>query len=242
MIFNPYQLDTFTTEAAATASRLTAAVPLLQNSAPIVTLVLTFIAADVLAWCPKGVMRHQLQWITDTRNARTFESSVVIYPWLKGVLILQLFLSFGLTLFGAIDPEAGAHFTHMDASSGLQLTLCMSVFLGWYLLQMGFFNWGCYLFGLEDKCTIMSRTYQASFIVLAPLSTICLVALIAGLISSQTTLNLLAALFILSQITFIFSGFKIFYDGFGSICLIIVYLCALEIAPLAILWARFSSY
>lgn len=240
MIFNPYQLVPLTDETVTTASQLQLAIPQLQNNTLVVLLALIFIAADVLAWCPKGVMRHQLKWLTDTRNARTFESTVVIFPWLKPVLIIQLFLSFGLALFCITDAAPSTHLLHPDATVMTTLVHCIAALLGWYLFQLGLINWTCYLFGVREKRTIMNRSYQASFAVIAPLATLCLVGLIAGLISSETTLNLLAALFILSQIGFIFNGFKIFYDGIGSVCLIFAYLCALEIAPLLVIWGKIA--
>lgn len=238
MIFNPYELTHLQTETATAASLLSWSEPQIQDNAVVVGLLLCFIAADVLAWCPKGVMRHQLQWIVDTRNARTFESVVVNFPWLKSVLILQAFFSFGLALFSITDSAAGTHLLHPDGVSLTHLGLCASALMGWFMLQWALVSWVSYLFGLKEKSTIMTRSYQASFVVLAPFATICLVALISGLTSAEMTLNLLAALFILSQITFIFNGFKIFYEGFGSLCLIFVYLCALEFAPLYIIWAK----
>jgi hypothetical protein len=87
----------------------------------------------------------------------------------------------------------------------------------------------------------MNRSYQAAFIVLAPLAMLLFIGLIAGWIPSQIALVLLFAVFILSQFSFIFSGIKIFYDGFSSLLLIILYLCTLEIAPLWVIWVKFSS-
>ena len=103
------------------------------------------------------------------------------------------------------------------------------------------FNWFCYLYGMREKRTIMNRSYQATFIVLAPFAMLLFIGLLAGWISSQSALVLLIALFILSQFSYIFSGIKIFYDGFGSLFFIIVYLCTLEIAPLLVFWAKFNS-
>lgn len=240
MIFNPYQPNALDGNIAAQATQLTCATPLLQDNAVVVALVLAFIAADVLAWCPKGVMRDQLRWITNTRNARTFETSVVMYPWLKLVVAVQLFICFGLTLYCSIDNAPGDHLLNLGSADMRLLGHCFGALLGWYILQTTLVNWLCYLFGQNEKRTIINRSHLAIYLLIAPFATLVLAGVLAGLFTTGTALNLLATLFILSQISFISNGFKIFYDGFGSFCLIFAYLCALEIAPLLMLWTTFG--
>lgn len=240
MIFNPYDIH-FVEGAASAASSLSWAQLRLEDNAVLVVLILIFLSIDILACRDKSVMRHQLAWITDTRNARTFESVVVIYPWLKPLMLLQMFLFFGLTLFCLTDSTPAEHLFNITPPTLAQVCLCVSLLPVWYVLQGVLFNWFCYLLDIKEKRTIMNRSYQAAFIVLAPLAMLLFIGLIAGWIPSQIALVLLFAVFILSQFSFIFSGIKIFYDGFGSLCLIIVYLCTLEIAPLWVIWVKFTS-
>lgn len=240
MIFNPYDIH-FVEASASSASSLSWALLQLEDNAVLVVLILIFLSIDILACRDKSVMRHQLAWITDTRNARTFESVVVIYPWLKPLMLVQMFLFFGLTLFCLTDNAPAEHLFHASSSTLARVGLCVALLLGWYVLQGLLFNWFCYLFDMNEKRTIMNRSYQAAFIVLAPLTMLLFIGLIAGWIPSSIALVLLFAVFIFSQFSFIFSGIKIFYDGFGSLCLIIAYLCTLEIAPLLVIWAKLSS-
>ena len=240
MIFNPYDIH-FVEEASSSASSLSWALLQLEDNAVLVILILIFLSIDILACRDKSVMRHQLAWITDTRNARTFESVVVIYPWLKPLMLVQMFLFFGLTLFCLTDNAPAEHLFHASSSTLAHVGLCVALLLGWYVLQGVLFNWFCYLFDMNEKRTIMNRSYQAAFIVLAPLTMLLFIGLIAGWIPSSIALVLLFAVFIFSQFSYIFSGIKIFYDGFGSLCLIIAYLCTLEIAPLLVIWAKLSS-
>ncbi len=240
MIFNPYDIH-FVQETASSASSLPWALPQLQNNAILVILILAFLVLDILACRDKSVMRHQLSWLVDTRNARTFESVVVIYPWIKPLLLLQMFLFFGLTLFCLFDDAPAEHLLSAQPETLTHLAISISILLVWFLLQSGLFNWFCYLFDMQEKRTIMNRSYLAAFIVLAPLTMLLFIGLIAGWIPSQQALVLLIVLFILSQFSFIFSGIKIFYDGIGSLCLIISYLCTLEIAPLLVIWAKFTT-
>lgn len=241
MIFNPYQLSDFTDRTAAAGHALPWAPHLLQDNNVVVILMLLFIAADLLACRYKGVMHHQIQWLIDTRNSRTFESSVVIYPWLKLLLLTQCFLSFGLTVFCLVSDTPGNDLSHPDAMVWTRLVFCCLPLLVWFLLHLGFIGWFCYLYRQTGRRTIMNRTYLAGFVVLAPLTTLCLAGQISGIFSHSTTINLLAALFILSQSLFIFNGIKIFYKGIGSGLLIFAYLCAFEIAPLLVLWANFVT-
>ena len=156
-------------------------------------------------------------------------------------MLLQMFLFFGLTLFCLTDNAPAEHLFAITSPTLVQIGLCISLLPIWYVLQGVLFNWFCYLLGIEEKRTIMNRSYQAAFIVLAPLAMLLFIGLIAGWIPSQIALVLLFAVFILSQFSFIFSGIKIFYDGFSSLLLIILYLCTLEIAPLWVIWVKFTS-
>ena len=241
MIFNPY--DIHFVQGGASASGLPWAMPQLQDNVLLVVVILGFIVVDVLACRDKGVLRHQLSWVTDTRNARTFESVLVVYPWLKPLLLVQMFLFAGLTIFCLFDDAPAAHLRQLVSQPSVlgHLALAIAIPLTWFLLQWLLFNWFCYLYGMREKRTIMNRSYQAAFIVLAPFAMLLFIGLVAGWISTQMALVLLIALFIFSQFSYILSGIKIFYDGFGSLCFIIVYLCTLEIAPLLVIWAKFTS-
>lgn len=238
MIFNPFDITPLQ-DLALTSQPLSWAQPQLQDNIPLVLTVMVFVVADLLAWHPKGVMRHQLSWLGDTRNARTFEASAIIYPWLKPILLCQYFIFFGLCLLHIIDPLSTQHLTTPTQALILPLAISLSAPLLWYYLQKGLLNWFCYLFNLHNRQIIINRCYQAIHIVLAPISTLIFIGILAGSDSGPSTSFLLAALFILSQIAFIFNGFKIFCINLFAFSLIIVYLCTLEIAPLMVLYAKF---
>ena len=239
MIFNPFDIQSLHDAILQVIPQLPWAPPQLQDNIPLVLLVILFAVADLLAFHPKGVVMHELAWLANTRNARTFEASAVVYPWLKPILFCQFFIFFALCLLDIIDPLMAEHFSAPDTQT-LWLALgCLAVPLGWFLLQRFLFNWFCYLAGIRDRQIIMNRCYLAMHIVLAPLSTVIFMCVLAGSYPPQTILFLLAVLFILSQIVFIFNGFKIFCVNFYSFCLIIVYLCTLEIAPLLVIYAKF---
>lgn len=224
-----------------TAGDLPWAVPQLQNNSVIVILIIIFAVVDLLACHPKGMMLHQLAWLADTRNARTFEASAIVYPWLKPILLVQLFLFTSLSFFCAIDDAPAVHLSDPDLDTWLRLGGCIIAPVVLYCAQHIGYNWFCYLFRAKYQQIIMNRTYQAALILLSPIATLIFIGTMAGSFSNDTTLILLAVLFILSQIVFIFSGFKIFCVNFYALCFIIVYLCTLEIAPIAIICAKLST-
>lgn len=243
MIFNPYQLCFQNTVLPQVIEKaLPWAVPLLENNNTLVFVMLFFLLLDVLALCKKGVLRHQVYYIRDTRSARTFESSVVVYPWLKPLLLTEFFVFFGLNLFCLNEPTPSESLLHPTLSVWLWLGLYIVIPLVWFLFQGGLIDWLCYLFDLKEKRTIMDRSYVAAFVLVAPFALLLFLGVIAGYFSPTTVLLLLLFLFFLTQIAFIINGIKIFNNGVGSISLIIVYLCTLEIAPLWVLWVKLSSY
>lgn len=240
MIFNPFDIQ-ITSETAVAGSGLPWANPMLIDNMPIVLLTLFFLLIDILACCRKGVMRHEWSWIIETHSVHTYEAQMMVFPWIKPLLMLQVFFYFGLSLYCLLDSSPAAHLLDGEPSTWLHLLGYTSALIVWYLLQAGLFNWFCYLFGLKEKCHVMNHTFNASFAIFAPFATLAFIGLIAGYVDIGGMMFLLATLFILSQIVFILSGFRIFYDGLGSVCLLFAYLCTLEIAPLWVLWAKITT-
>lgn len=224
-----------------TAGNLPWSAPQMQNNAFIVGLIIVFAAIDLLACHPKGILRHQLAWLYDTRNARTFESSSVAYPWLKPILFAQLYIFTALSLFCILDDSPAAHLAAPGLPTWQLLAICLCSPLLMLAIQYFCYNWFCYLFRTKSQQIIMNRTYSAALLLLSPFATLIFIGTMVSSFSMQTTLILLATLFILSQILFIISGFRIFSKGFGSFFIIIVYLCTLEIAPLWVIWIKFST-
>ncbi len=231
----------FSSLATHVASELPWAEPQLQNNALVVILVIIFSAIDLLACHPKGMLIHQLAWLGDTRNARTFEGSSVVYPWLKPFLVAQLFIFTSLCLFCLYDDAPALHLASPTIDTWILLGFCLAAPVLLFALQLLCYNWFCYLFRAKFQQIIMNRIFLATLILLSPFTIIIFIGTMAGSFSDETTGILLGGLFILSQILFIFNGFRIFLKSFESLLIIIVYLCTLEIAPLWVIWAKFST-
>ena len=158
------------------------------------------------------------------------------------MLYVQFFLFSSLSLFCALDDAPGVHLSEWPTPETLsRMTFCLCVPICIYAFQFFSYNWFCFLFRTKYQQIIMNRTYLASHLLLSPLSILIFIGTMAGTYTAETTLILLAVLFILSQILFIFNGIKIFLRGIDSFLIIIAYLCTLEIAPLWIIWARLTT-
>lgn len=241
MINNPTYIIQSPLLAIPSSNDLPWALPQLQNNAVLVVLIIAFAAINLLACHPKGMLMQQLAWLGDTRNARTFEASSIVYPWLKPVLVIQLFLFSCLSVYCVTDSSPALHLGNPDLETWMRLGQCLLLPVAVILLQVISYNWFCYLFNIKFQQIIMNRTYLASLIVLSPFATLIFIGTMSGSFSNETTVILLATLFILSQILFIFNGIKIFLRGFDSFLIIIAYLCTLEIAPLWMIWARITT-
>lgn len=204
----------------------------------LVVLTLLCLVANILCWMPQGVMREQLLSIQNTRSERSFGSDEGRFSFSRLVLLCQWFVFFGLQLFLYIDGKSALYLAGMEFEKLMPLLWCILLPAVWYVLQWVFFHWWGYIFHLGVRITILSRIYKASHILAGTLSMLVFLVQISGWIDAGMSMILLLLIFICAQIVFIFSGIKIFYNGIGSLLLIILYLCALKIAPLMVLWQK----
>lgn len=216
-------------------------VPRLEDIPWIMILVLIFTLIDLLGLFGTGILNQQFASVKDTHTSRSFSNMEMSSTSpLSATLFIQFFLFSGLTLFCALEPEAPILLSVPSAESLRSLLLCMAAPLVWFVLQWIGFNWTYYLFGDDERISILNRLYRSIHLLASPLALVLFLGVLVGLISPEASLYLLASLFILTQGVFIFSAFKIFSGSFLSLCFIIVYLCALEIAPLLIIWHKIA--
>lgn len=209
--------------------------PLLSDNPVIITLLLTFLLINILSWRKEGMMRRQLQWIRDTRNARTFDTSDTTGNRLQMLILFQLFLFSGLSLFCISQPNPAQQLSDPGVPDILGLAVCILAPLLWYWAQQFCFNWANYLFDGGHRIIIMNRIYLSIHTLAGPAAMLVFLLQVTCNLSSHWIAFLLTATFIVSQFAFIFSGIKIFWTGFGTLFYLIMYLCALEIAPLLLI-------
>ena len=214
-----------------------------QYSSNIILICLIFLYAifNILAWGKNGLYTQEIESIKDTKNERTFTSAEIKFDKIKPFLSIQYYLFFGLCLFVSVIPEPAESLSGLQtlsASVYLKLAICIAAPVIWFFLQKGLFHWTCFIFGGDSRIVILERVYNAIHFLAGPLVLFLFSAIVVTELSSFWSAILLTSIFIITQLTFIFSGFKVFLNGIGSFCLIFVYLCALEITPLAIIYAK----
>lgn len=214
--------------------------PRLEDNLFLIGVVLLYILLNILGWGKDGVMYLQTQYMHETRNARSFvDNGVSAFNPMRPILQSQLFIFSGLCIYYTLAQSFPIRVLE-GSSPWISVVISVGCPVVWYVFQWVSFNWANYLFGDDDRIHILNRLYRAIYLLASPFTLIIFVLLMTGQISGFGSLFLLSSVFILCQLLFIFYGFKIFLNGIGSLCFIISYLCALEIAPLVIIWQKMN--
>lgn len=202
--------------------------------------ILTFVSliGDLYSWRPEGVMRRQLDSLMETKNERSFNADMNGMDLGRLLLIIQFLLYFGLILYTVVNPDYFEDLRDPDANTWQELGLCIAAPTLWFLVQWALYRWWTYLFHLEGKATILSRVYKAVHMLAAPIALGVFIMELVGAVSPDNSWILLLLTFIIAQIVFIFTGIRIFWSGIGTLCFIIVYLCAFKIAPILLILSK----
>lgn len=212
----------------------------LTDATWLVLLLLLCLLADVVALRHGGFLPLQLSWLSDTRSARTFSRLSGSYLLAAPLMLLQLFVLEGLGFFCALRPDAAAALAAPTPQVWTVLSLCVAAPAAWFVLQWIFFRWAGFLMGEVDRLVILSRSYLAIHLLAAPLALLLFLVAMLAPVEPTIAVFLFIGLFILQLGAFVLCGIKIFCDGILSFCFIFLYLCTLEIAPLAVLIAKFT--
>ena len=204
----------------------------------LVLISLVCFAADLYFCGPNGVIRRQLVNLLDTRNERSFSIDESGFSIGSLALLAQWFFYFGLILFTYVDSEFYEDLNNFSLETLRQIGICIAVPLIWFIGQWILYHWWTYLFQESGRAKILSRIYRALHILSAPLAMLVFMFEMTGMLSPDYSYILLIIIFIIAQIAFILSGIRIFWSGIGTICFIILYLCAFKIAPFLIIWTK----
>jgi len=208
----------------------------LSTNALLEILVLAFMLVDTIAWLMPEVMRYQMGLVFETRSERMFVQDRSKHYLMRGLLLLQFFLFFGLHLFLLIAGNPTEQLAHPTPEVWHTLLKCVSLPFGWYVVQQVLYIWWSTVFSSTGKSAIMNRVYQAIHMLSSPLVMVIFLIEMIGLIEVETATILLSLTFIIIQITFVFSGIKIFVVNWSTMCFLFLYLCTLEIAPLVMIY------
>ena len=206
-------------------------------------LIFVFVLIDILTFKKDGFLRHEIEKLKELRQVRTFNKNKKGFKTFRTLLFFQYYIFFGLCLYLAIDPNPAVALKGLyDIHSNiyLVLALCISAPFIWFLIHLFLFHWFGYIFGGNHKMAIIDRIYFAYHIIASPMLLAMFIFFVVADIPSIIVAILLCAFFIIIQILLIYSVFAIFSNNKSSFYIILLYLCALEIAPLAIIYAKMS--
>ncbi|MBQ0057019.1 MAG: DUF4271 domain-containing protein [Bacteroidales bacterium] len=202
----------------------------------ILIIALLGLVCNILTWMPQGIMREQLLCLGNTKNERSFDGGEGRFSISRMLMLVQWFVFAGILIYLYAENDAAARLASPDLDTVVRLTGYMMMPVAWFVAQWMLFRWWGYIFNLGRRIVILERIYKAVYVLAGPLAFLAFVMQVTGWIDPWHGIILLSLIFICAQIVFIFSGFKIFYDGILSLFIIILYLCALKIAPLLVIW------
>ena len=207
----------------------------------VIFLMLAFALVNILAFRKNGFLIKEIEKLGELRQVRTFDRNESGVKTFSTLLFLQYNLFFGLSLFLVIDQNPAItinEILELNTDSIIKLLLCISAPLIWFLVHLFLFHWFSYISGGSYKMKIIDRIYLAYHILASPIILILFSLSIIMSFPTHIIAILLCAYFIILQFLLIYSIFIIFSHNKGSIYVILLYLCALEIAPFAVIYAK----
>lgn len=211
--------------------------PKLSTNTVLEILILAFLLVNIIAYLAPGMMKNQVNQVFETRNERAFVPVQSKHYVLRTLLIVQFFLFYALHFFLLLSDDPAARLQHPSEEDWHLLVKCIVSPVAWVCAQMILFNWwGSLISSGSGRLLVMNRVYQSIHILVSPAVMVAFMLELVDIIDVETATFLLSLIFIIIQIMFIFSGIKIFWGGWSTLCFLFLYLCALEIAPLAMIY------
>lgn len=149
------------------------------------------------------------------------------------LLLIQYVVCAGILLSSAVCRVAYAGHASM---TGAAVGLVTAAFALYYLFELAAYSVVGYTFTTPDKSKQWLSGFNASQALLGMALVIPAVLVIFYPEITVPAVITAAILYLTARLLFIFKGFRIFYDKFGSLLYFILYLCTLEIIPVIFLY------
>ena len=150
-------------------------------------------------------------------------------------LTILLLLQFAVCA-GILVCQCVVSATDIGSASNLSIAAVVGLSMGYVAAQVAVYSVVGYTFGGRE---VMRRWVGAFTAVHALMGTFAIIPMALAIFYPEavhTVCLASAAVYLLARLTFIFRGFKIFYDNFLSCFYFILYLCTLEIIPLVFVY------
>ena len=215
--------------------------PQLANNEILVSVIFFFALISLIAWRRNGELAKEFSKLREVKQVRTFNKTTKSSAIVKGFLFLQYYIFFGLSLYLIFETEPAKTLQGLyefDSDLLTVIALCVAVPCVWFLVHLILLHWFDYIFGTHNRLAIVDRIYLGYHLLYSPIIYVMFVMFVIADLPHVIIAILLFVFFIITQILLVYSIFRIFSNNKGSIYVILLYLCALEIAPLAVIYAK----
>ncbi|MCM1519425.1 MAG: DUF4271 domain-containing protein [Lachnoclostridium sp.] len=171
------------------------------------------------------------------RRDSLFEEHTLTETRLQVSMVLVLCLCEGMLLAALADYHPIIPF------GGLFVTLLLffGAALLFYVAQLMAYRTVGFIFSDKITTRLWLKGFSASQIVLGLTLVIPALTVTFDPATTAVMVTIAVILYIVTRLIFIYKGFRLFYDKFGSIVYFILYLCTLEVVPI-LLMVRFYIF
>ena len=208
------------------------------HDTPSMALLLTGLLAVALSYHTgyKYIENFFHHMFSTRRRENLFEDHTVNETTILFALIANTCITEGFLIYFAIQQLVPAFATSLQASVFPHVATYCGLAAGFYIAQWMVYKVLGYTFSDKVGSKLWLDGFKASqsFLGLLLLPVLVLVMLYPA--HGKLLLGIAATLYLIARLIFIYKGFRIFYGNLSSILYFILYLCAVEIVPLAIFW------
>lgn len=169
------------------------------------------------------------------RRENLFEDHTVNETSILAALIANTCIVEGFIIYLAVQLIWPQFAASLQASVFKHIATYCGIALGFYIVQWMIYKVLGYTFSDKTGSKLWIDGFKASQSLLGLLLLPILILLLLYPSHGKLLLTVAAVLYFSARLIFIFKGFRIFYNNLASILYFILYLCAVEIVPLAVL-------
>lgn len=177
---------------------------------------------------------HRIRYLFEVKKRENiFFDSTVNEANLRSVLLLCLFVLEGIAIY-SISLKVVPQIAWFNVTI---MVLCAAGMAAlYYFVQLFQYYILGYIFSNKENRTLMVESYISVNLILCIVLFPFVLALIYYPAYPRSLLYIIAFIYLISRIIFIYRGVKIFLRDIYGILYFILYLCALEIVPLLVLY------
>ncbi len=168
------------------------------------------------------------------RRENMFEDHTVNETGILAALLANTFIVEGFITYFAVQLFRPDLASSLQSSVFLHIAAFCAIAAGFYVIQWLVYKLLGYTFSDKVGSKLWIDGFNASQSFLGLLLLLVLVPLMLFPASGKMLLTVAALVYVVARLIFIYKGFRIFYSNMTSCIYFLLYLCAVEIVPLAL--------